>query len=78
MIHEAELVVGVGFPRPVDLDRAGGLTAGGVAQVRGDTAIFSLELVDRGKRVAALKPATVEFNPPPGSSNSGKPEPASS
>src|SRR5580692_11287619 len=45
MIHQTELVVGVGIPRPVDLDRAGGLAAGGVAQVRCDAAILSLELL---------------------------------
>src|SRR6202023_3030318 len=47
MIHQAELVVGVGFPRPVDLYRAGGLAAGGVAQVCRDRAILSLELLNR-------------------------------
>src|SRR5580704_7927660 len=46
MIHQADLVVGVGFPRPVDLDRAGGLAAGGVAQVSCDAAILSLELLN--------------------------------
>src|ERR1700676_67971 len=46
MIHQSELVVGVGIPRPVDLDRAGGLAAGGVAQVRCDAAILSLELLN--------------------------------
>jgi len=46
MIHQAELVVGVGIPRPVDLDRAGGLAAGGVAEVRRDAAILSLELLN--------------------------------
>src|SRR5436309_11681158 len=46
MIHQAELVVGIGCPRPVDLDRAGGLAAGGVAQVRRDAAILSLELLN--------------------------------
>src|ERR1700693_6470483 len=46
MIHQAELVVGVGFPRPVDLDRGGGLAAGGVAQVSCDAAILSLELLN--------------------------------
>src|SRR5207249_10726725 len=45
MIHQAELVVGIGLPRPLDLDRAGGLAARGVAQVRRDAAIFSLELL---------------------------------
>src|SRR5205085_11043560 len=53
MIHQAELVVGIGVPRPVNLDRAGGLAAGGVAQVRRDATILSLELLDRVKwRVA--------------------------
>src|ERR1700693_3643620 len=46
MIHQAELIVGVGIPGPVDLDRAGGLAGGGVAQVRRDAAILSLELLD--------------------------------
>src|ERR1700693_3870375 len=46
MIHQAELVVGVGIPRPVYLDRAGGLAGGGVAQVRRDAAILSLELLN--------------------------------
>jgi hypothetical protein len=78
VIHQAELVIGIGFPRPVDLDGAGGLAAGGVAQVRRDAAVFSLELLDRGKGLPLFSPAIVEFNPPPGSSISGKPEPASS
>src|SRR5579864_9091609 len=47
MVHQTELVIGVGIPRPVDLDRAGGLAARGVAQVRGDAAILSLELLNR-------------------------------
>src|SRR6266851_4166634 len=46
MINQSELVVGVGIPRPVDLDRASGLAAGGVAQVRRDAAILSLELLN--------------------------------
>src|SRR6202161_4959151 len=46
MIHQTELVVGVGIPRPVDLDRADGLAAGGVAQVRCDAAILSLEFLN--------------------------------
>src|SRR2546426_12244438 len=49
MIHQAELVVGIGFPGPVDLDRAGGLATGGVAQVRRDAAVVLLELLDRIK-----------------------------
>ena len=78
MIHQPELVVGIGFPRPVDLDRAGGLAAGGVAQVRRDAAVLSLEFLDGVERGCRLKQEIVEFNPPPGISISGKPEPASS
>ena len=79
MIHQAEMVVGVGIPRPVDLERAGGLAAIGVAQVRRDAAVLALELLDRVEgRAAALRPAIVEFNPPPAMSSNGKPEPASS
>ena len=47
VIHQAEMVIGVGIPRPVDLERAGGLAAIGVAQVRRDAAVLSLELLDR-------------------------------
>src|ERR1700730_14562191 len=53
MIHQTELVVGVGIPRPVDLDRAGGLAAGCVAQVRCDAAILSLELLNGVERRVA-------------------------
>src|SRR5262245_48262340 len=55
MIHQAELIVGIGFPRPIDLDRAGGLAVGGVAQVRRDATIFSLEFLDRIKGGVAGK-----------------------
>jgi site-specific DNA recombinase len=55
VIHQAELVIGIGFPWPVDLDGAGGLAAGGVAQVRRDAAVLSLELLDRGKGVTAFE-----------------------
>ena len=50
VIHQAELVVGVGVPGPVDLERAGGLAAVGVAQVRRDAAVLALELLDRVER----------------------------
>src|SRR5579864_4782221 len=53
MIHQTDLVVGVGFPRAVDLDRAGGLAAGGVAQVRCDAAILSLEFLNGVERRVA-------------------------
>jgi hypothetical protein len=78
MVHQADLVIGIRFPRPVDLYRAGGLAAGSVAQISGDAAVLPLEFFDRVERRVAGKKAMVEFNPPPGISKSGKPEPASS
>src|SRR5882724_5784468 len=45
VIHQAELVVGVCVPGPVDLQRAGGLAGVGVAQVRRDAAVLALELL---------------------------------
>src|SRR2546423_9204757 len=54
MIHQAELVVGVGIPRAVGLHRAGGLAGGGIAQIRRDAAILSLEFLNGVKgRVAS-------------------------
>src|SRR5882724_4809245 len=50
VIHQAELVVGVRVPGPVDLQRAGGLAAVGVAQVHRDAAVLVLELLDRVER----------------------------
>src|SRR5215510_11660086 len=49
------MVIGIGIPRPIDLERAGGLTTIGVAHVREDAAVFSLELFDRIKRPAAFQ-----------------------
>ena len=34
MIHQTDMIVGIGVPRPVDLERAGRLAALGVAQIR--------------------------------------------
>src|SRR5581483_11976400 len=57
MIHKAEMVIGVRFPRPVDLDRAGGLAAWGVAQVGGDAAVLSLKLFNGIiRRIACKEP----------------------
>jgi len=78
VIHETEMVIGICIPRPFDLERAGGLAAVGVAQVRRDAAVLSLELLDRVKGIPPVKPEIVEFNPPPAMSNNGKPEPDSS
>jgi hypothetical protein len=77
MIHQADMVVGIGVPRPVDLKRTGGLATLGVAQIGRDNAKLALELVERVEGVVA-SPATVELSPPPGITSSGKPEPTSS
>jgi len=47
MIHQADMVVGVGIPGPVGLERACRLAGIGVAQVGGDDAIFAAELGER-------------------------------
>jgi hypothetical protein len=50
MIHQTELVVCVHIPRPIDLQRTGGLPRRiGGAQVRRDAAILPFELLDRVK-----------------------------
>src|SRR5258708_24988835 len=46
VVHQADLVVRVRIPRPVHLERPGRLAFNGVAQVRRDTAVLSLELLD--------------------------------
>ena len=71
------MVVGKRVPRPVDLKRARGLAALGVAQIGRDNAKLPLELVEWVERCVA-SPAIVELSPPPGITSSGKPEPASS
>src|SRR6516225_6435610 len=40
------MIVSIGIPRPVDLERAGGLATIGIAQVREDATVLSLELLD--------------------------------
>src|SRR5262249_11351996 len=50
VIHQAELVVSIRFPRPVDLDKSNRLAAWRVAQVRCDAAILSLELFNSVER----------------------------
>src|SRR5262245_63857273 len=44
------MVVGVGIPRPVDLEWAGGLATIGVTQIRENAAVLALELLDRIER----------------------------
>src|SRR6516162_1979749 len=51
VVDHAELVVGVGVPWSVDLERTGGLAAIGVAEVRRDNAVLALELLHRVKGV---------------------------
>src|SRR5262245_49308804 len=60
------MVIGIGIPRPIDLERAGGLTAVGVAHVREDAAVFSLELFDRIKRSAAFQAGDRRVQSPAG------------
>jgi hypothetical protein len=49
------LVVGVGIPGPVDLERPGRLAGSGVAQVEGNAAILVLEFLHRvERRIAAI------------------------
>src|SRR5262245_13574879 len=54
MIHHTDMIIGIGIPRPIDLERAGGLAVIGVTHVREDAAVLSLELLDRIKRPAAF------------------------
>src|SRR5581483_10432854 len=54
-IHETELVVGVGFPWPVDFDRTGGLPGGRVPQVRCDAAVLAFEIPDRIEGIATFQ-----------------------
>src|SRR5215472_13830115 len=55
MIHEAELIVSIGFPRPIDLDRAGGLAAGRIAQICRYAPVITLELLHGIKRRVACE-----------------------
>src|SRR5207302_9275717 len=55
VVHQTDLVIGVGIPRPVDLERAGGMAVIGIAQVRRDAAVLSLELLDRIEGIAAVQ-----------------------
>jgi hypothetical protein len=61
MIEHRELVIGVGIPWPVDLERPGGLPGIGVAQVGRDAAVLALELTDR--IAAAVLAQPVGFRP---------------
>ena len=47
MIHQPELIVGMRFPRPADLDGTSRLPVWGVSEVCCDAAVFPFELLDR-------------------------------
>src|SRR5207247_1393655 len=66
VIHQTELVIGVRIPRPIDLERAGGLAAVGVAQVRCDAAVLSFELLDRIEGIATVQAGDRRVQSPTG------------
>src|SRR5207237_731792 len=45
MIHQAQLVIGVGIPRTIDFQRSCRLAARRVPKVHGDAAVFAAELL---------------------------------
>jgi hypothetical protein len=51
MIHQAEMIVGIGVPWPVHFQRPRGLAALGVAQIGCDHAELVLKLLHRVERV---------------------------
>ena len=51
MVHQADMVVGIGVPRPAGFERPRRLAALGVAQIGRDNPEFALELVERVERV---------------------------
>jgi hypothetical protein len=46
MIHHTDMVVGIGVPRPIDLERAGGLAAIGIAHEVAGNEVRTLILVE--------------------------------
>src|SRR5262249_47265780 len=53
VIQHAQVVVGVGIPGALGLERAGGVAASGVAQIGRNTVVLALELRDRIERPAS-------------------------
>src|SRR5262245_50438898 len=51
MIHQADMVVGIGVPRPVDLKGPRGLATLGVAHIGRDHTKLALELVEWVERM---------------------------
>ena len=78
VIHQTEVVVSIGIPRPVDLERTG-RTDPRSCEVRIDAADTSLNASIVLKGLPPRMPAIVEpLTPPPAMSSSGNPEPLSS
>jgi hypothetical protein len=75
VVHYTKVVIGVCIPRALHLQRPGGFTAIRVAQVREDAGYSPWNSSIGLKGEALVRPAIVEFNPPPAMSNNGKPEP---
>ena len=80
MPHEPQLIVRIPVPGIVHPQRPGRLPAASVALVHGVIqAEVVFELVHGIEGVPdEVQTPMLEFSPPPGMSNSGKPEPASS
>src|SRR5437764_8056748 len=51
MVHQPDMVVGIGIPRPARFERARGLAALRAAQIGGDDPEFILELDERMERM---------------------------
>src|SRR6185436_294122 len=66
VVREPDMVIGIRIPRRLDLERAGGLPAVGVAQVRRDAAVLSLELLDRVEGTAACQAGDCRVQPAAG------------
>ncbi len=63
MIHQADMVVGEGVPRALDIERAGRLAAIGVAQVGDDAAELVAEFLHRAERMCLVEAADRRVQP---------------
>src|SRR5262245_40156585 len=62
MVHQAEMIVGIGVPRPVHFQRARGLTAFGIPQIRRDHAELVGKFIEWVERVGR-KPGDCRIKP---------------
>jgi hypothetical protein len=60
------MVIGIGVPRPVDVERAAAFAAIGIAQIGRDDAELALELVERVERMGRRKPRDGRVQPAAG------------